>query len=311
MSDDAAQDKKNNDEAAEAVAVTPGGDADTGKVDAEKSAATPETDTAATTDLTKKAEPEEAEAEKAEPAAPAAPAAAATTPAVDATKLEDSPKAEKPKGSGLPGGSLAVPVLALIAAGVVLIAAVAAGVVFWLKADDRKTELSERDSATATACDFGTTVTNYDAAHLDDYFTNVKNLSTGDFAKMFNSTTDGLRDAMVSVKVKSTLNEIHCGWVSGDSDKAKVMVVLTQNRTSQLAAQPDSLTIGAIAEMEKDGGKWKVANFDNLPSQGNDAKNPLIPGGGDPNSAQPTTPGASAAPGAPAPAAPTTPAAPK
>ncbi|WP_405134151.1 hypothetical protein [Nocardia sp. NBC_01388] len=308
MSDDAAQDKKNNDEAAEAVAVTPGGDADTGKVDAEKTAAAPAAEKAETTDLTKKAEPDKAaESDQVEDTAPAAevPGAADATPAAESA--EDAAKAEKPKRSGIPGGSLAVPVLALIAAGVVLIAAVAAGVVFWLKADDRKTELSERDSATATACDFGTTVTNYDAAHLDDYFTNVKNLSTGDFAKMFNSTTDGLRDAMVSVKVKSTLNEIHCGWVSGDSDKAKVMVVLTQNRTSQLAAKPDSLTIGAIAEMEKDGGKWKVANFDNLPSQGNNAQNPLVPGGAPSGSGQPTAPAPS---GAPAPA-PTTPAAPK
>ncbi|MET9489081.1 hypothetical protein [Nocardia sp. NPDC006630] len=309
MSDDAAQDKKNDDDAAEAVAVTPGGDADTGKVDAEKTAAAPEAEQAETTDLTKKAEPEEAaEPAKVEDAAPAAEVpVAAATPAEESAKVEADAKTEKPERSGIPGGSLAVPVLALIAAGVVLIAAVAAGVVFWLKADDRKTEMSERDSATATACDFGTTVTNYDAAHLDDYFTNVKNLSTGDFAKMFNSTTDGLRDAMVSVKVKSTLSEIHCGWVSGDSDKAKVMVVLTQNRTSQLAAQPDSLTIGAIAEMEKDGGKWKVANFDNLPSQGNNAQNPLVPGGAPSGSGQPTAPAPS---GAPAPA-PTTPAAPK
>ncbi|UGT40537.1 hypothetical protein LTV02_31765 [Nocardia yamanashiensis] len=247
MSDDAAQDKT-TEEAAKADAVQPGGQADSsGDAATEKIPAAPES-SEAKPDLSKKSEPETAAATP--PVPPAAP----------------KPKAGIPSGGG--GNGSALPMIAAFAAGVVVVAAIAGGAVLWKKSSDRADELDARDTATAAACDFGKAISNYDSKHLDDYFSNVKALSTGQWEKDFGTATDSLKELMVSVQVKTNLDEIHCAWESGDENKAKVVLILSQTRTNSVNPQPDQLTVPGIASMEKVDGKWKVSAFDSPATRG-------------------------------------------
>ncbi|WP_067826182.1 hypothetical protein [Nocardia inohanensis] len=249
MSDDAAQDKT-TEEAGKADAVQPGAEADSsGDAATEKIPAAPES-SEAKPDLSKKSE---------------APAAAAPAAA---------PKAEGSTPAAKNGNGSAVPMIAAFAAGVVVVAAIAGGAVLWKKSSDRGNEIEARDQATAAACDFGKAISNYDSKHLDDYFNNVKALSTGQWEKDFGTATDSLKELMVSVQVKTNLDEIHCAWESGDDNKAKVVLILSQTRTNSVNPQPDQLTVPGIATLEKSDGKWKVSAFDSPATRG------LFTGGG-------------------------------
>uniref|UniRef100_UPI000831C0BC hypothetical protein n=1 Tax=Nocardia crassostreae TaxID=53428 RepID=UPI000831C0BC len=228
-------------------------------------------DESATTDLSDKQD------------APAAkPDLAKKSDAKDSDAKDKAPKAAPAKaakpvaaGAAKPAFPL-VPVIAAFAAGVVLVAAVATGVVLWKKGSDNQKELDARDGATAAACDFGKAVSNYDAKNLDDYFTRVKDLSTGQWLEFFGGASDALKEAMASVQAKSTLDEIHCAWESGSDDKAKVVLILTQVRSNGVTPTSDMLTVPGVADMVKENGKWKVANFDSPAMKG------LTGGGGTP-----------------------------
>ncbi|MEV5648037.1 hypothetical protein AB0L57_07285 [Nocardia sp. NPDC052254] len=169
------------------------------------------------------------------------------------------------------------PIIAAFAAGVVLVAAVTAVVVFWMKADDRDQQLANRDDSTQAACDFGKAVASYDAKDLDAYFTSVRDKSTGEWAKFWGDASDTLKKAMVSVQAKSKLDEIHCAWESGNDSQANVVLVITQEQTNQAVPQPDKITIPGVAQLEKHDGKWLVAKFDSPVTKGG-GMGPAVPG---------------------------------
>lgn len=277
MSDDAAQDKTTEDEAiTKADAVAPGSDADksaeaeTTKIPAPAVAAEAPAE-AAKPDFAKKSD--------AEPEAPKAPKAAAAIPGTA-------------KSGGPFRGNPLVPVIAAAAAGVVAIAAIATAVVLWKQSDDRKQDLGARDGAASAACSFGKAVSNYDAKNLDSYFNGVKDLSTGEWLTFFNSASDTLKQAMTSVQAKSTLDEIHCAWESGDDKNAKVVLILTQVRSNAVVATPDMLTVPGIADMVNVDGQWKVAKFDS-PAM----KSLAGPSGGSPAPSTAPAPAPAPAPG--------------
>ncbi|WP_330184183.1 hypothetical protein OHB26_11595 [Nocardia sp. NBC_01503] len=278
MSDDAAQDKKTEDDS---IA---------------------EADVQGSADITPPATPE------AEPvdAAAAEPAAAVEKP--DLTKGTDAPApaaaeakpaaaasgAAEGKSSTLKSASL--PLIAAFAAGVLLVAAIGAVVFFWLQSDKRENELADRDDATKAACDFVKTVSVYDEKSLGDYVQRVQASTTGEFRQMFDTMSGDLKDVLTSVHASSKLNTVRCGWESGDDSKATVLVSLTQTSSNTMRAQPLVLTLPTFAELEKKDGKWLVSKFEPIADNGN---NGLFPGGGTPN---PSTQPAPTTPGAPAPA---------
>ncbi|UFS94541.1 hypothetical protein [Nocardia huaxiensis] len=300
MSDDAAQDKKNDDEAttgtpAAADADQPGGTADADQTEKAAAAAKPE--------LTKKSGDDQTEKiDKVEPVA-------VDTAKADAAKADKPAKAAKPAesgdgktgaaaGSGLPGGKITVPMLAAVVAGVLLVAAIATAAALGWQSHSRGNQLSERDSATEAACDFGRVVSIYDDKSMDNFISQVKERSTGQFLDNFQSTADALKDVMVSVQGKSSLAEIHCAWQSGDENKATVIMLISQVRQNSLMQSPDRLTLPVVAELEKKDGKWLMANFDSPALKG------LSTGGGTttaPQAGQPSTGAPAPTTGAPAP----------
>ncbi|WP_067567811.1 hypothetical protein [Nocardia acidivorans] len=279
MSDDAAQDKKTEDDSiAEADAqgsadITPPATPAAEPTDAAAEPAAEKPDLAKGTD------------------APAAPAAADPEPAAVAPAASGATEA---KSSALKSASL--PLIAAFAAGVLLVAAIGAVVFFWLQSDKRENELAVRDDATKAACDFVKTVSVYDEKSLGDYVQRVQASTTGEFRQMFDTMSGDLKDVLTSVHASSKLNTVRCGWESGDDAKATVLVSLTQTSSNTMRAQPLVLTLPTFAELEKKDGKWLVSKFEPIADNGN---NGLFPGGAAPNpSAQP----APTTPGAPAPA---------
>ncbi|WP_405487322.1 hypothetical protein [Nocardia sp. NBC_00511] len=296
MSDDAAQDKKTEDDSiAEADAQ--------GSAEA---ASTPELskDTAAETPAAKAVAPEALVPED------AAVPAAVETPQAAAASVPPVPTFGEPKPKSGLLAAVAVPLVALIAVGVVLVAAIAAAGAFWWQSHNKTDDQADHDAAAKAACEFVKQVSAYDDKNLDSYVPRVQALITGKFKDTFDPVSNDLKAVLAQAHAKSTLNVVRCAWESGDKDKATVLVGLSQTSSNDMRPQPLVLTAPTAAELEKKDGKWLVSDFQ-LITAGDD--NPLIPGagGGAPQSGQSSAPaqpsGQPAPSGAPAPAAPTAP----
>ncbi|WP_157116408.1 hypothetical protein [Nocardia vaccinii] len=181
-------------------------------------------------------------------------AAEKKTPEVSAT-----PPAQ-PSGTENRGKSW-VPMAAAFAAGVVVVAAVATAVGFWMQSSDRGDKLDARDSAVAAACDFGHQVGTYDSKSFDDYIKRVKDRSTGEWLTQFDGASSALKQITQQAQARSTVGEIHCAYESGDANKASVVMLITQNQSKAATPTPQPLTIGVVASLEKQNGKWLVDNF--------------------------------------------------
>jgi|GEM_PF-4649662 len=155
-----------------------------------------------------------------------------------------------------------VPIATAFAAGVVVVAAAAAVALFWTQDHDRGKELSQRAGAVAAACDFGHQVSTYDSAKFDDYIQRVKDRSAGDWLTQFDGASTALKQITQQAQARSTVAEIHCAWESsGGSDKASVVMLITQLQSKAATPQPQRVSIGVIASLEKKNGRWLVDNF--------------------------------------------------
>ncbi|MFB8008473.1 hypothetical protein [Nocardia sp. NPDC056000] len=291
MSDDAAQDKKTEDDSIAEADVQ--GSADVTPT-AKQEAAEPET--VALGKDTDAADKAAAAADKPADAIPAAPVAAAADSEVPPVPASSAPATPPPTAKS--SSSLPLPLIAAFAAGVLLVAAIGAVVFFWLQSNNDKNELADRDDSTKAACDFVKTVSVYDDKSLGDYVQRVQAATTGDFRDMFDKMSGDLKDVLTSVHASSKLNTVRCGWESGDDSKATVLVSLTQTSSNTMRAQPLVLTLPTYAELEKKDGKWLVSKFEPIADNGN---NGLFPGGGSPSTQQPAPSGAPAPAPTPAP----------
>ncbi|MBU3060019.1 hypothetical protein KO481_00540 [Nocardia sp. NEAU-G5] len=259
--------KASADEAAESAAAesaaAPGDAADAGKTEAAAAddAATAKVDSAkADSDKTVKlpaAAPAEDATVKLESAAASQSGAEPTVklPTAAANSVAAAP-------AGSEGGKRGwVPIAGAFAAGVVVVAAAAAVTWFGLQDHDRGKQLSARDSAVAAACDFGRQVGTYESKNFDDYVKRVKDRSAGDWLTQFDGASTALKQITQQAQASSSVSEIHCAWESGGSDKASVVMLITQIQSKAATPQPQHLTIGVVASLEKKDGKWLVDNF--------------------------------------------------
>lgn len=171
-----------------------------------------------------------------------------------------------------------VPVAASFVAGVVVVGAAAAATWFGLQSHDRGQQLSARDGAVAAACDFGHQVGTYQAKNFDDYVKRVKDRSTGDWLTQFDGASSALKQITQQAQASSSVSEIHCAWESGDSSKASVVMLITQVQAKAATPQPQHLTIGVVASLEKKDGKWLVDNFQSPMTQDMQGAAPAAPG---------------------------------
>ncbi|PXX65655.1 Mce-associated membrane protein [Nocardia tenerifensis] len=238
--------------------------------------------------------------EQAEGAAAAKPelskGATASPKADEKVPAEATEAADPGKGSSAKAGrSTSAPLIAAFVAGVLAVAAITALVVFFLQGKDRGDKLDAIRDSTQAGCTFGKDVSVYDySKNLDDYFTKVKSGASGEFLKEFDDATKALKDAMVQAQVKSWVDDVQCGYQSGDKNEAKVLVTLTNYRTNFTQTTPERQFVVVVAQLTKSGDKWLVEKLDS----------PMLKGAGTglpgaPTAPAPGAPGAT--PGAPAP----------
>ncbi|WP_280503392.1 hypothetical protein [Nocardia farcinica] len=189
----------------------------------------------------------------------------------------DTRSGDKNGGDKNGGNAGLTPMIAAFAAGILVVAAATAAVVFYLQADRRGAELAAVDDATRAACDFGRIVSEYDYANdLEGYFTRVKENATGEFRDEFGEAGEALSEAMVQAQVKSWVDDVQCGFQNGDTEQASVLVTMTQFRTNFTQPNPDRQYIVVIADLKNEDGKWKVAKLDSPMLKGTGG---ALPGG--------------------------------
>ncbi|MFD3746974.1 hypothetical protein [Nocardia sp. NPDC058633] len=119
------------------------------------------------------------------------------------------------------------------------------------------------DAARLAGCDFGREVSTYDHAHdLDGYFERVLDRSTGAFHAEFTRSRDALAAAMRQAEVRSTVENITCGVVSGDFLNADVLVTMTQIRSNTNTAEPERLNMAINVKLTNVWGRWLAHELD-------------------------------------------------
>ncbi|MFD0360408.1 hypothetical protein ACFQZZ_02980 [Nocardia sp. GCM10030253] len=192
--------------------------------------------------------------------------AAAEAKSADKKTADNKTAKDKPVAAAAKGGFGLVPVVAAFVAGILLVAAVTAVVVFYLQAGDRGDKLDAQADATKAACEYGRLISTYDPETIDDYLKKVDAASTGEWKETFGKLGQDLKGVVVDAKAKSSTYDMQCGYQSGDKDKATVLVVIGQTTTNvNIAAAgkpPSRVELVVVAGLEKDGDKWLVNKFD-------------------------------------------------
>ncbi|MBF6350150.1 hypothetical protein IU448_14160 [Nocardia flavorosea] len=197
-------------------------------------------------------------------------------------------KNETAAAQDIDGKSGLLPVVIAFVTGVVLVALIAAGVVYFRAYQQNNGELAAQDESTRAACDFARSTNTYDfEGDLDGFLQAMKDGATDDVVGSLEQNWDVLRQLLTESKVKSWVDEATCGFQSGDEENAKVLVNIGLMKTNAVTPEPKRQDIAVVAGLEKDGDRWIVNQWDLAMLAG---------AGGAP--AQP------ADPGAPAPAAP-------
>lgn len=189
----------------------------------------------------------------------------------------ESVEADKVKTAAGGGARGMLPVIAAFAAGVVLVALVVAGAVFFREAHRSGGELAAQDEATRAACDFAEATNTYDyAGNLDGFMQTMKDSATGNVVSSLEQNWDVLRQLLTESKVKSWVDQVSCGFQSGDAESAKVLVNISLMKTNAVTPDPKQQDIAVIAGLEKSGDRWIVDKWDlaMLAGMGNEAGQP-------------------------------------
>lgn len=170
-----------------------------------------------------------------------------------------------PQNGGKERGAM-VPLAAAFVAGVLLVAAVTAVIVFYRQASNRGDQLDAHEAATTAACEYGKLISTYDPQTIDDYLKKVDAASTGEWKDQFAKLGQDLKGVVVDAKATSSTYDMQCGFQSGDTESAKVLVVIGQTTTNvNIAAAnkpPSKVELVVVAGLKKTGDKWLVDKFD-------------------------------------------------
>ncbi|WP_030524490.1 hypothetical protein [Nocardia rhamnosiphila] len=183
-----------------------------------------------------------------------------------------------------------LPVVAAFVAGVVLVALVAAGVVYFRAFQQNRGELAAQDQSTRAACDFARATNTYDyQGDLDGYMQAMKDGATDNVVSSLEQNWDVLRQLLTESKVKSWVDEATCGFQSGDEKSAKVLVNIGLMKTNSVTPEPKRQDIAVTASLEKDGDRWIVNQWElamlaGIGGQGGQpaSSGPAAPEGGQP-----------------------------
>lgn len=145
------------------------------------------------------------------------------------------------------------------AAAIVLGAAVATSVYFFVESKSSEDLLAAHEEARVAACRYGPVLADYDSKNLDTYFRTVLDGATGDWKKQFESTSAELRDALTQGEVVSKSTDTQCALRSGDETAAEAIVVIGTTISSlgtEHKAKPGQLSM--VLSLRNDDGRWLV-----------------------------------------------------
>ncbi|PXX68407.1 Mce-associated membrane protein [Nocardia tenerifensis] len=152
-----------------------------------------------------------------------------------------------------------------LAAAVLLCAAIASSVVFYLQNKGNRAIIDANADARTAACSYAPVLADYDAKKLDPYFAAVLAGATGDWKKQFDSTSKELRDVLTQGEVVSKVNDVQCAIKSGDANSAEAIVVIGQTITSLgTQGKPAPGQLSMVMRLTKVDGRWLV-NMVNSP----------------------------------------------
>lgn len=156
-----------------------------------------------------------------------------------------------------------LPVVVAFVAGVVLVALVAAGVVYFRAFQQNRGELAAQDQSARAACDFARATNTYDyQGDLDGFMQAMKDGATDNVVSSLEQNWDVLRQLLTESKVKSWVDEATCGFQSGDEKSAKVLVNIGLMKTNSVTPEPKRQDIAVTASLEKDGDRWIVNQWE-------------------------------------------------
>ncbi|WP_378734169.1 hypothetical protein [Nocardia brasiliensis] len=175
-----------------------------------------------------------------------------------AAAVGDAEKATADKRPRLLSGRAGV-IAVRAAVAVLLCAAVASSVVFFLQNKGNKAVLDANADARTAACEYAPVLADYDAKNLDAYFTAVLDGATGDWKKQFDSTSKELREVLTQGEVVSKVNDVQCAIKTGDESSAEAIVVIGQTITSMgTQGKPAPGQLSMVMRLAKVDGRWLV-----------------------------------------------------
>jgi Mce-associated membrane protein len=161
------------------------------------------------------------------------------------------------QGRRLPGRAGALVFRAVVA--IILCAAVASSVVFYLQNRGARATIDANADARAAACKYAPVLADYDAKNLDTYFAAVLDGATGDWKKQFDSTSKELREVLTQGAVVSKVNDVQCAVKTGDENSAEAIVVIGQTITSLgTQGKPAPGQLSMVMRLAKVDGRWLV-----------------------------------------------------
>lgn len=171
------------------------------------------------------------------------------------------------------GGLGLLPISVAFVTGVVLVALVVAGVVFFRQAQQNGDELAAQEDASRAACAFAENTNTYDyKGDLDKFLQAMKDGATDNVVSSLEQNWDVMRQLLTESKVKSWVDEVNCGFQSGDAENAQVLVNIGLMKTNSVTPEPKRQDIAVVAGLEKSGDRWVVNKWELAMLAGIDAQ---------------------------------------
>jgi Mce-associated membrane protein len=187
----------------------------------------------------------------------------AETDATDATEADDAavPAAAVPVRRRT--SWLRRNLIPAVAAGLVLVSAVAAASVYWwLYRPDRLTDSAAQRQVVAAAKEGTEALLSYSPENLDADLANAKSHLTGEFLSYYNDFTDKVvAPASRQKGVKTEANVARAAVSQIEPGRAAVLVFVNQVTTSKERPTPALSTSSVVVTLVNSGGRWLISGF--------------------------------------------------
>lgn len=185
----------------------------------------------------------------------------------DADTVDDveaeAPDAEEAATEDPPNGRRELTLSTPLAIGlaVLLVAALAAAIVFGWLLLSRSDDQGAREEALATARSYAVTVTSYDYQELDENFADGLDGATGEWRDKYSGASEKLKALITKAKATATGEVVAAGVKSASEDRAEVLLFVDQEVTNAVAKKPQVDRNRILMSLEKHDDRWLVSSL--------------------------------------------------